>query len=75
MFMTNDVNYSRVEDAIRYLSANFRQQPSLEEIAEHVHVSPFHFQRIFTEWAGISPKKFLQYLTVSALERRIAAKQ
>jgi AraC family transcriptional regulator of adaptative response/methylated-DNA-[protein]-cysteine methyltransferase len=46
MFMTNDVNYSRVEDAIRYLSANFRQQPSLEEIAEHVHVSPFHFQRI-----------------------------
>jgi AraC family transcriptional regulator, regulatory protein of adaptative response / methylated-DNA-[protein]-cysteine methyltransferase len=71
MFMTNDVNYSRVEDAIRYLSANFRQQPSLEEIAEHVHVSPFHFQRIFTEWAGISPKKFLQYLTVSALKEEL----
>ena len=69
--MTNDVNYSRVEDAIRYLSANFRQQPSLEEIAEHVHLSPFHFQRIFTEWAGISPKKFLQYLTLSALKEEL----
>ena len=69
--MTNDINYTRVEEAIRYLSANFRQQPSLEDLAAHVHLSPFHFQRIFTEWAGISPKKFLQYLTVSALKEEL----
>src|SRR5690606_15429717 len=42
----------------------FREQPDLEEVARQVHLSPFHFQRIFTEWAGVSPKKFLQFLTV-----------
>ena len=62
--MTERSNYARVAKAIEYIEQNFKQQPSLAEIAEHVHLSPTHFQRIFSEWAGISPKKFLQYISV-----------
>jgi AraC family transcriptional regulator of adaptative response/methylated-DNA-[protein]-cysteine methyltransferase len=58
------INYNRIAEAIHYLQENFRQQPDLDKIAEQVHVSPFHFQRLFTEWAGVSPKKFIQYLSV-----------
>jgi AraC family transcriptional regulator of adaptative response/methylated-DNA-[protein]-cysteine methyltransferase len=60
--MTTD--YERIEKAIIYLKENFRNQPELDEVAKQVHLSPFHFQRIFKEWAGVSPKKFLQFLTV-----------
>jgi AraC family transcriptional regulator, regulatory protein of adaptative response / methylated-DNA-[protein]-cysteine methyltransferase len=56
-------DYERIEKAIRYLAANFTKQPSLDELAGLVHVSPFHFQRMFHNWAGVSPKKFLQFLT------------
>ena len=66
------INYYRVEKAIRFLLANFRTQPSLERIAKEVHLSPFHFQRIFLDWVGITPKKFLQYLSVDYLKREIA---
>jgi AraC family transcriptional regulator of adaptative response/methylated-DNA-[protein]-cysteine methyltransferase len=52
------INYQRIAEAITYLKANFKAQPNLDEVAEKVHVSPFHFQRMFSEWAGISPKKF-----------------
>jgi AraC family transcriptional regulator of adaptative response/methylated-DNA-[protein]-cysteine methyltransferase len=65
------LNYRRIEAAIRYLEQNFAHQPALEEIAEAVHVSPFHFQRMFTEWAGISAKRFLQFLTVDFLKERL----
>lgn len=65
------VNYDRVAQAIEYLSRNFREQPNLADVAAQVHVSPEHFQRIFTEWAGVSPKKFTQYLTVNFLRSRI----
>src|SRR5580692_7303436 len=58
------INYHRIEDAINYIKLNFKEQPNLDEIAEKVNLSPFHFQRLFTEWAGISPKKFLQYLSL-----------
>lgn len=58
-------NYQRIAEAIQYIRTNFKEQPSLDDIAANVHLSPFHFQRMFTEWAGVSPKKFLQYLTVS----------
>jgi AraC family transcriptional regulator of adaptative response/methylated-DNA-[protein]-cysteine methyltransferase len=57
-------NFDRVAEAIGYIKQNFKTQPDLEEIAKSIHVSPFHFQRIFTEWAGVSPKKFLQFITV-----------
>lgn len=57
-------DYSRIAQAIDYIRTNFKQQPTLDEVAEKVHISPFHFQRMFKEWAGVSPKKFLQYLSV-----------
>ncbi|HEY3404461.1 MAG TPA: methylated-DNA--[protein]-cysteine S-methyltransferase, partial [Ohtaekwangia sp.] len=67
----NDINYQRIEQAIKYLEENFQRQPELDEVAEKVHLSPFHFQRLFTEWAGISPKRFLQFLTVDFLKGKL----
>lgn len=58
------INYARVAEAISYIQDNFKNQPGLDEVAEQVHLSPFHFQRLFTDWAGVSPKKFLQYISV-----------
>lgn len=58
------LNYNRVAEAIAYIRQNFRKQPSLEEVAEKVHLSEYHFQRLFSEWAGTSPKKFLQYISL-----------
>lgn len=66
-----NMNYLRIEQAIRYLEENVQRQPELDEVAEIVHLSPFHFQRIFTEWAGISPKRFLQYLTIDFLKSKL----
>ncbi|MEO8533635.1 MAG: methylated-DNA--[protein]-cysteine S-methyltransferase [Flavobacterium sp.] len=59
-----NINYNRIAEAIDYIKTNFREQPNLDAVAEKVHLSPFHFQRLFTEWAGTSPKKFLQYISV-----------
>lgn len=56
-------DYQIVEQAIWYLYKNFQRQPGLREIADSVGLSEFHFQRLFTRWVGISPKRFLQYLT------------
>ena len=64
-----DVNYKRIEEAIKFLTENYKQQPSLYYVADEVNVSPFHFQKMFTEWAGISPKKFLQYLTIEEAKK------
>ena len=58
------INYNRIAEAIGFIQTHFKDQPNLDAIAEAVGVSPFHFQRIFSEWAGISPKKFIQYLSV-----------
>jgi len=69
--MDQDINYLRIEQAIQYLEKNFQRQPELDEVAEVVHLSPFHFQRLFTEWAGISPKRFLQFLTVDYLKSKL----
>ncbi len=71
MVTENKINYLRIEQAIQYLEKNFQRQPELDEVAEKVHLSPFHFQRIFTEWAGISPKRFLQFLTVDFLKKKL----
>jgi AraC family transcriptional regulator of adaptative response/methylated-DNA-[protein]-cysteine methyltransferase len=64
-------DYQRVEQAIRYLEANFRAQPSLDEIAKSVHLSKYHFQRLFKRWAGISPTQFLQFLTISYTKQKL----
>lgn len=68
----SNLDYQRIAQAIQFLEANFRRQPGLEEVAAAVHLSPFHFQRLFSEWAGISPKRFVQYLTADFLKARLA---
>jgi len=57
-------DYYRIAAALSYIKNNMQQQPSLEDVAKAVYVSPYHFQRMFTNWAGVSPKKFLHYLSV-----------
>lgn len=56
-------HYNIVEQVIRFLDENHTQQPSLEDISKHVFLSKYHLQRVFQDWAGITPKQFLQYLT------------
>jgi AraC family transcriptional regulator of adaptative response/methylated-DNA-[protein]-cysteine methyltransferase len=62
-FSQASIDYERIEKAIRFLAENFHSQPSLKEIAAKIHVSEYHFQRLFSRWVGISPKRFLQFLT------------
>lgn len=64
MNTNNSYTYEQVAEAIRYLTNTFREQPTLTQLAEQANLSEFHFQRLFTEWAGVSPKKFAQYLTL-----------
>jgi AraC family transcriptional regulator of adaptative response/methylated-DNA-[protein]-cysteine methyltransferase len=59
-----EIDYTRIADAIGFFRENFKAQPKLEEVADHVNLSPFHFQRMFKDWAGVTPKQFLQYLSV-----------
>jgi len=68
--LSND--YYCIEQALRYLQANYRQQPSLAEVAASVHLSEYHFQRLFLRWVGISPKRFLQYLTKESAKELLA---
>ena len=56
-------DYERIEKAIMYIETNFDRQPELKEISDHIGLSEFHFQRLFSNWVGISPKRFLQFLT------------
>ena len=67
------LDYQRVADAIRYVEDNFQQQPTLDEIAASVHLSKHHFQRLFKQWAGISPTQFMQYLTLGYAKERLNA--
>ena len=60
-------DYGRVERAIRWLDANRAAQPTLADVARHVGLSESHFQRLFTRWAGISPKRYLQHQTANLL--------
>ncbi|MGB0750026.1 MAG: methylated-DNA--[protein]-cysteine S-methyltransferase [Magnetospiraceae bacterium] len=62
--LSPDRDYDRVAAAIRFIDAHRTAQPRLEDIAEAVNLSPYHFQRLFTRWAGVSPKRFLGYITL-----------
>jgi AraC family transcriptional regulator of adaptative response/methylated-DNA-[protein]-cysteine methyltransferase len=64
-------DYQRVERAIHYLEANFQLRPSLDQVAGSVHLSKYHFQRLFKRWAGISPTQFLQFLTLEYAKDRL----
>ncbi len=67
------LDYQRIEKAIRYLQANYLEQPDLASVACAVHLSEYHFQRLFSRWAGISPKRFLQFLTIEHAKEQLAA--
>jgi len=69
------INYIRIAEAIEYIKNNFKEQPNLDEVAEQVHLSPFHFQRLFSEWAGTTPKKFLQYISVEHAKKLLKDQQ
>jgi AraC family transcriptional regulator, regulatory protein of adaptative response / methylated-DNA-[protein]-cysteine methyltransferase len=58
-------DYERIAQAIDYITSHVKEQPSLDDVAKHLNLSPYHFQRLFTRWAGVSPKRFLQTLTVN----------
>lgn len=60
----NEIDFVRITRAIEFIKLNFKAQPSLDDVAAYVHLSPFHFQRMFKEWAGISPRQFLNYLSL-----------
>lgn len=64
-------DYHRIQQALERLAARFPDQPSLGELAAEAGLSEHHFQRMFTAWAGVSPKKFLQHLTLEAAKRRL----
>lgn len=70
-----NINFKRIAEAIDYIKSNFKSQPSLDEVAKNIHVSPAHFQRLFTEWAGTSPKKFLQYISIEHAKKMLQQDQ
>ncbi len=67
-----ETDYGRIEQAIQYLEENFREQPNLDDVAAQVHLSPFHFQRLFKEWAGVTPKQFLKFLTLEHAQKLLS---
>ena len=69
------INYDRVAEAINYIKQNFKTQPDLDDVAKQIHLSRYHFQRLFTDWAGVSPKKFLQYISVEHAKNILSDKQ
>lgn len=70
-----NIHYSRIAEAIDYIKTNFKDQPNLDDVAEKVHLSAFHFQRLFSEWAGTSPKKFLQYISIEHAKKLLKENQ
>ena len=67
-FSDSAQDYVRIQAAIAYLLERRDEQPRLDDVAEFAGLSPFHFQRLFTRWAGVSPKRFLSYITVEHRE-------
>ncbi len=65
-------DYQRIEKAIRFIEENYKTQPSLRQIADHVGLSEYHFQRLFTRWAGTSPQRFVRFLTKEYAKAQLA---
>jgi len=68
------IDYHRIAEAIDYIRQNFKEQPTLETVAGKVCLSPFHFQRLFSKWAGTTPKKFLQYTSIEYAKQLLKEK-
>ena len=66
-------DYERIQKAIEFIRSNFQQQPDLDAVAKEVYLSPFHFQRLFKEWAGVSPKKIFAIYQSAACEETVGA--
>ncbi len=69
------INYDRIAVAIEYIKHHFKDQPSLDELSAVVGLSSFHFQRMFSDWAGVSPKKFMQYLSIEYAKQLLKEQQ
>jgi AraC family transcriptional regulator of adaptative response/methylated-DNA-[protein]-cysteine methyltransferase len=68
-------DYERIAEAITFITAHVSRQPTLEEVAAHLHISPFHFQRLFCRWVGVTPKRYLQVLTVERAKQLLSESQ
>jgi AraC family transcriptional regulator of adaptative response/methylated-DNA-[protein]-cysteine methyltransferase len=66
------IDYNRIEKAIHFIEENFQNQPSLKEVADHVALSEFHFNRLFSKWAGTSPQRFMRFLTKEFAKEKLA---
>ncbi len=66
------IDYRRIEKAIQFIEENFQSQPNLKEIADHVALSEFHFNRLFSKWAGTSPQRFMRFLTKEFAKEKLA---
>jgi AraC family transcriptional regulator of adaptative response/methylated-DNA-[protein]-cysteine methyltransferase len=71
-FSQHSEDYRKIERAIRFLEANFKSQPTLDEIADSAPLSKYHFHRLFKRWAGISPVQFLHFLTLQYAKQKLA---
>lgn len=65
-------DYERIAKAISFITQRVNEQPTLEDISAHLHMSPFHFQRLFCRWAGVTPKRYLQILTVERAKQLLS---
>lgn len=70
---TESREFRTIESAIHYIAANAERQPTLAEVARTVHLSEYHFQRLFRRWVGVSPKRFLQAVTLRRAKERLGA--
>lgn len=70
-----EIDFNRIAETIDFLKNNYQAQPSLEQVAAHVNLSPTHFQKMFTAWAGVSPKNFLQYVSVQHAKLKLRKEQ
>jgi len=71
-YLQHPEDYKRISQAIEFIEANFKSQPTLEQIAESVYLSKYHFDRMFKRWAGISPIQFMQFMTLDYTKQRLA---
>jgi AraC family transcriptional regulator of adaptative response/methylated-DNA-[protein]-cysteine methyltransferase len=70
-FLQQSDDFKRIEKAIGFIETHFKSQPSLDQIANSVHLSKYHFNRLFKRWAGISPMQFVQYMTLDYTKQRL----
>ena len=69
------IDYNRIADAITYINKHAKEQPKLDDIAQSVHLSPYHFHRLFKQWAGVTPKEFLQYISLNRAKKLLQDNQ